>query len=99
MIHPPQTMQGTLWSAPISSLDIEDNRVYIIHQVLAFGILEDVRWLFQTYSKKSIRKTFLESPVKTYTRAAFNFSKLLLDVNDTDCQKDLYDRLAPRHLG
>lgn len=94
----PKSLQGTLWSVPLGQLDIGENRVYIIHQLLAFGTLTDLRWLFSTYDKETIREVFLKHPTKIYTRSAFHFSRLLLDVSEFEVPVYRYDRSVPRRL-
>lgn len=67
--------QGILWSKKINSLDLKEDKNYIIHQVLAYGDLKQIKWLFKTYSKKEIVDVFVNLPKKTYTPSAFNFVK------------------------
>ena len=99
MDHPPASLQGTLWSSPVQDLDIRANRAYIIHQILAFGTLADLRWLFRTYDVATIRQTFVNAPIKIYTRPAFHFSKLLLGITDWEAPTYRYDASLPRSIG
>ncbi len=75
MAHPPKDLQAILWSSDVSKLNIEKNKGYIIHQVLMHGDLGELRWLFQTYSKKTIIKVFLIHPAKLYPKEMFSFVK------------------------
>lgn len=81
----PASLQGILWSKSVSNLDFEKDKAYIIHHILMYGSLADIRWLFQFYSPSEIRKTFATIPYKIYTKPAFHFIKnLILDLqNDT----------------
>ncbi len=99
MVYLPASLQGTLWSAPIGTLDTRTNRVYIIHQILAFGTMDDTRWLFRTYDQKTLREVFLNDPLKIYTRPAFHFSKLLLGIDGEHVPVYRYDRSLPRRIG
>lgn len=98
--HPPKSLQGVLWSVPVSKLDLERDKAYIINQILAFGVLDELRWLFKTYPKAVIVETFIKQPTKEYTRPAFNFAKnILLDLEDKDLPLDRYVRDLPRRIG
>lgn len=67
MTKVPENLQGVLWSRDVANLDIETDKVYIIHQVLVYGSFEQMKWLSQVYSKKDIEDTFVFSPKKIYT--------------------------------
>lgn len=99
MYHPPAILQGTLWSMSVDQLDITTNRIYIIHQVLAYGTLDDLKWLFRAYPRETIRDVFLQAPIKIYTRAAFHFAKLILKIQDDTAPIFNYDKSTPRHIG
>lgn len=75
MAHPPKNLQGILWSVDVDRLDIEKNKGYIIHQVLLYGTLEEIRWLFQTYTKKVIQDIFVNQPAKMYPKEYYQFIK------------------------
>lgn len=79
----PSEFQGLFWSRRLRSLNLEKDKTYIIHQVLAYGDLKQIKWLFSIYSKKEIMQVFLVSPKKNYTPQAFNFVKnFILDLED-----------------
>ena len=81
-VNLPNFLQPFLWSVKISELDLEKNKVYIIHQILAFGNIESIKWLFRTYSSKEIKRVFLNHSCKIYRDSAFNFiTKILLGIN------------------
>ncbi|EKD64953.1 MAG: hypothetical protein ACD_50C00232G0002 [uncultured bacterium] len=71
----PKNLQSVLWSTDINLLDLERDKGYIIHQVLIYGSFDDIRWLFQTYSKKEVLEVFLNHPSKNYPREVFYFIK------------------------
>ncbi|MBZ1345507.1 MAG: hypothetical protein KY055_02690 [Candidatus Nealsonbacteria bacterium] len=71
----PSSFQGILWSVNVKNLDLEKDKVYIIHQVLSYGTLEQIRWLFEVYSKREIKRVFEASPMKVYNFPTFNFIK------------------------
>jgi len=55
----PKTLQSILWSASVKKLDLDSDKNYIIHQVLTYGSLEQIRWLFETYGRKTIKEVFV----------------------------------------
>ncbi len=68
-----------------------------IHQVLAFGSLDDIRNLKKTVGERTIKDLFLHYPKKVYTSPTLNFIKnFILHVhNSIDEQK--YLKSTPRH--
>jgi hypothetical protein len=87
----PNNLQGVLWSSPVNKLDLNKNKEYIIHQVLMFGKLEDIRWLFDIYSYGQIKEIFLTKPHRVYTRPALNFiNKFVLKLNKNDLPTEKY---------
>jgi len=71
----PKRFQGLLWSKPIGKLDLENDKVYIIHQILSFGSFEDIRLLFRLYPKEEIRSIFTNYPKRVYRAPVFSFVK------------------------
>ena len=70
----PSHLQSVLWSADINKLNPDKDKYYIIHQILSFGILDDISLLTRLYSKKDIVDVFMVS-FKDYSRARFYFVK------------------------
>lgn len=93
----PKSLQGVLWSADVKKLDLKKDAPYIINQILSYGTIEEMRWLFKTYKKPTVRKVFLDQPMKVYSSSAFQLSKLLLDISQV--RADRYDQTLPRHIG
>ena len=71
----PQNFKGILWSRKIKKLDLNKDKNYIIHQVLAYGNWNQIKWLFNTYSKGKVSQIFVNTPQKKYSPSAFNFVK------------------------
>lgn len=71
----PKRLQPVLWSCDIKQLNLERDKAYIVHQILIYGTLDDIRWLLKTYSKKEIVDTFLKTPYKNYPKYVFYFVK------------------------
>lgn len=93
----PGWLQPTLWSVKVDNLGLEEDRVYIINQVLAYGGWRDFKWLFANYPQRTVKKTFLEHPIKTYRPATFNFAKkILFDLEKVKLIKEKYVVNTPR---
>lgn len=96
----PKFLQPTLWSVKVDRLDLEEDKVYIINQILAYGGFRELRWLFRNYPLKTTKKVFLVHPIKTYRAPTFNFVKgILLDLKDTNLPKERYVVNTPRLIG
>lgn len=79
----PETLQGILWSKNVKNLDLEKDKVYIIHQVLSYGNLNQIKWLCKIYKLKEIQEVFLKYPKKVYTPSVFYFVKnIILNLNN-----------------
>lgn len=84
-------IQPLLWSREVKKIDIRNDRVYIIHQVLSFGDLKDIREIFRIYSMNEIKDVFLRYPKKIYQRAVFYFVKnFILGLKDIKLNEDDY---------
>lgn len=59
----PDYIKGYLWSYDPKALDIEHDFKRIITNVLIYGDLKAINWVFTTYSKKHI-KTVISDPLK-----------------------------------
>ena len=96
----PQKLQSVLWSRDIKKLDLKKDNLYIIHQILSFGRMEDLNWLLQAYTKAEIVKIFIEHPYKDYDRVRFNFIKnFFLDLKKQNLEEKQYVKNTPRYIG
>lgn len=76
-------LKKLFWSVDFKKLDVAKNKSYIIHQTLAFGSLDDIRFLFKIYPLKEIRQTFLKQPKPFYSPQGLNFlKKYILQIKD-----------------
>lgn len=78
IINPPASFQGVLWSKSTDLLDLEKDKIYIIHQILSYGSFQEIRWLFKVYSSSEVVNVFLRFPKKIYQPAIFNFVKVFI---------------------
>ena len=87
----PKTLQGILWSVSVDKLDLEDDKNYIIHQVLAYGTLEQIKWLFNVYGRQEVKETFSNEPTRVYDQPSFIFVKnVVLDLENASLDKKRY---------
>lgn len=97
--HPPKWLQGTLWSCGVGLLDIEKDKNYIIHQVFAYGTLEEILWLFKTYPKTALVKVFTTIPYKDYFAPRFSFIKnYFLGLKNLTMNENRYVKNIPRDI-
>jgi hypothetical protein len=79
-------LKHLFWFADLNKLDFKKNRNLVVHQVLAYGTMDDIRLLFGIYPKSEIKKEFLD-PKKgkgLYNPAIFELCKLLVGIEETD---------------
>lgn len=89
--------RGVFWSRNADDLDDERDKDFIIHQVLMYGNLEDVRQLKKRYSPTVLKDVFLRHPAKVYTPQALSFaSKLFFRLNEPIDERR-YLKTSPRH--
>ena len=99
MAHPPVWLQGTLWSAKVQTMDMEKDKAYIIHQVLAYGTLAEMLWVLHTYSQEVIRRVFTTVPYKDYRPARFLFIKnYFLGIQGIPMDERRYVKNIPRDI-
>ena len=78
----PENLKGILWSKNINNINLENDKIYIIHQVLSFGDIEEIKWLFKNYTLGEIKMVFVNIPKRIYTRPVFLFIKeYILKIN------------------
>lgn len=84
----PKFLQPFLWSVKIEDLDSDKDKIYIINQILAFGNIKALKWLFETYPLIEIKQIFLKHSMKIYRKESFNFvRKILLNIDKPVNQK------------
>lgn len=92
----PKRLKPIFWSANFDSLDFEKDAYYIIHQILVYGDIEEIKWLFKNYSKRKIIEIFKKS-FKDYRPARFYFVKnILLGLESFPLEEKNYVKNTPR---
>ncbi|MBI3576991.1 hypothetical protein HY086_03065 [Candidatus Gottesmanbacteria bacterium] len=91
MAHPPKKLQAILWSADVSHLDLEKDKWYVVHQLLIYGTLTEIKWLFHTYGVKEVVRVFVTQPARLYSKKVFHFIKnYVLPLRDTKLYEEDY---------
>lgn len=79
----PKKFQPILWSVDVKHLDMQKDKGYIINQVLIYGTLDEIKWLFDNYSKREVVRLFLTKPRKIYPKEVYYFIKnFILSLKD-----------------
>jgi len=87
----PKKLQSVLWSTNVDLLNQKKDKGYIIHQILIYGQIKDLEWLFNHYSKDEIINVFLHIPYKNYPRSIYFFVKnYILGLKDRRLDENLY---------
>jgi len=93
----PKNLQGILWSRNIDNLDLQEDKNYIVHQVLAYGGWKHLKWLFGVYKPGVIKDVFIKHPAKDYTERTFNLiQKIILEIPIKSVDKRYYVKTYPR---
>ena len=81
MVQLPQSVKATLWSYDATQIDLQKNKKIIISQVLNFGSLEAVRWLFANYSSDDIKEVTINIPLGAWDKKSLNLWSLYFNLN------------------
>lgn len=76
----PSRMKWLFWSYDIKSLDIKDDKDYIVAQVLNYGTWEDLKWLYSVYAEKEIEDVVKNPRRGVWFEKVLNFWALMLDI-------------------
>lgn len=94
----PPRLQSILWSCSINNLRLDADKTYIIHQVLAYGDLKDLKWLFTVYPQSTIEQIFTSVPYKDYRRSRYYFVKdFILGTRQPTLSESAYVKNIPRN--
>jgi len=95
----PSSLQSILWSSNIKKLNVEKDKTYIIHQTLAYGDIQDIKWLFATYPRTTVEHIFTSTPYKDYRRSRFYFIKdVVMDLAQKTLLESSYVKNIPRNF-
>lgn len=83
----PKALQAALWSYDLKKLDIEDDKKLIITQVLNYGVLEDVKWLYSVYSEYDIMEVVKDPSRGRWFAKTLNFWLTVFDLEIDENKK------------
>lgn len=75
-----EELQGRLWSYPVENLDIEEDKDYIVTQILNYGTWEDVKLLYKLYSEEEIKEVVSNPGRGLWFDKTLNFWTMILNV-------------------
>jgi len=84
-----------LWFIDYKKLDPEKDKNLIIHQVLSYGTMDDIRELFKIYGIKTVKKEFKKPKSGLYQPNILAFCKYILKIKKLDEKKYLKNIYAP----
>lgn len=70
----------------------------VVHQILAFGTLEEIKNLIKVIGIKKTRDLFLKYPKKIYTSPILNLIKNFILHIPTSVDEKKYLKYTPRHI-
>jgi len=94
----PKEWQGVLWAKNYRQLDLNKDKAYIIHHVLSYGDLSDIKLLFRIYGQEEVKDVFLKQPIKIYDRPCLHFIKEFILNLKEPINEEKYLKTAPRNL-
>lgn len=86
--------QNRSWYSPKSDLQSPD----VVHQILMFGTLKEIKLLKDTVGENVIKELFLRHPKKIYTASALNFIKNFILHIQTSIDEQAYLKTTPRYI-
>lgn len=95
----PKSFQAILWSQSVETLDLKRDRAYIIHHVLSYGDLDQLKWLKRQYSLDELQEVFLHHPINEYHPASLQFvQKYILGLTTQSIDENRYLKTSPRDI-
>jgi len=85
----PKKMKWLFWSYDINSLDLKEDKDYIISQVLNYGTWEDLKWLFKVYSEEEIKKIIKNPQRGLWFKKVLNFWTTIFNIR---LKKEIRDK-------
>jgi hypothetical protein len=83
MIQIPDSVKAVLWSYDLTKIDPAKHKKLIISQVLNFGSLDAISWLFSSYSAADIKEAALKTPLGSWNRKSLNLWILYFGLDKT----------------
>ena len=76
----PQSLQPYFQEYDLATLSLRRDANLIIQRTLEYGTWDELRWLFQTYSRRRVQRFLREHGERWLNPATFNYWRKLLGV-------------------
>lgn len=80
---------GLFWDIDTKKINFPEDKHFIIHRVLSYGTMDDIRSLFKIYGKEVIKKEFLNAAPGQYDPKVLALVQHILGVDKIDKYKYL----------
>lgn len=84
----PKKLQAALWTYNLKELDLEEDKKLIITQVLNYGDLEDVKWLYSVYLENDIKEVVKDPQRGRWFAKTLNFWLTVFDLEISPAKKE-----------
>lgn len=81
--------QSLFWDVNVKKLDLKRDGHFIVHRILSYGTMDDLRELIKVYGKKNVRKEFSEPQPGLYYPNILELCKHILGIKKIDKKKYL----------
>jgi len=95
----PKSFAPLFWFLDYKKLDPGEDKHLIIHQVLSYGTMDDLRELLKIYGFKTVRNEFKKPKAGLYQPKILAFCQYILGVKKLDKQKYLKNVYAASFRG
>lgn len=95
----PRRFAPIFWFLDYKKLDPQKDRHLIIHQILSYGTIDDLREMFKLYDFKTVQKEFKKPKAGLYQPSVLAFCQHILGVKKLDKRKYLKNVYAASFRG
>jgi hypothetical protein len=88
----PGRIKRLFWDADKSGVDLNIHRFYIIKRILDYGIIEDVKWMQETYTPEEIIEVVKRGRGFSRKSAYFWAAYFNIQIGEIECLKEPYRR-------
>lgn len=87
--------RGLFWDVRQGDLDFDEDKHYIVHRVLSYGDMDDMRSLVKAYGRDQVRKEFLKPDPGTYQPEILKLCQFILGVKKLNPRMYVKDLRGP----
>ncbi len=84
----PRHLQPFFWSSKITELDPKQHKKRIITNLLNFGDIRALRWLFKNYSRQEIKEMTVDFLPGEWSKKSLNFWRLFFNLKGEKVKED-----------